>query len=578
MTKAFRISYWTGVFFLFFLSVLCAETAERKVYAFMTIKDYRQACEEAKLVLDRNPQSKQAWEAYIHALARFGEEKQMVSVWENYLKLYPEEEHNRHLLESMAWGVIEKAEHSASPIVRTYALLGAFIGADARGVEILHRNLFDPCASIRAVSLRLVSNLRDADLQEGVFRLFQKERNGNVRLEAIKAVGEMKIQQAQPGLVAIVADGKTRAEEKAAAMESLVRLLETPKEVEIEKLAKSNRAGLRELACQVVAHAGEQSDVFPIIPLLRDHCADVRCAALQVLGLLRVKEWKGSSINELIFPLLDDPSPQVAVTAAWAFTLNDPDQGRKAFGRWLTHQNREVRLMAGAALVSTGSYGYPLLRETFYSTEDPYLKMNLALGLVAQREECQEACEAIYQSLTKEKALWKKEQKGLFRFIAPSKTKHSAAIPNQPEETNQLTRLEVLNVLAVMEDPNAQPAIRNFLQERTWGVSGVAAALLLTEGDELALQHVQELLGDSNNKVRIQAALILALWGRGEGAIKVLQEAYDGADREMKERLLEGIGHIGARSSISFLTKRLKESYQTLRIIAAASLLKCLYH
>jgi HEAT repeat protein len=141
-----------------------------------------------------------------------------------------------------------------------------------------------------------------------------------------------------------------------------------------------------------------------------------------------------------------------------------------------------------------------------------------------------------------------------------------------------LTRLEILNVLAVMDDPRAQPAIKNFLQERTWGVSGLAAALLLTEGDELALQYVQELLGDSSDKVKVQAALILALWGRGEGSINVLQEAYEDADREMKERLLEGIGHVGASSSIPFLTKRLKESYQTLRIVAAASLLKCLYH
>ncbi|NGX42231.1 MAG: hypothetical protein K940chlam7_00508 [Chlamydiae bacterium] len=564
--------------FLLPITILNAETPEKRVYALMTIKDYRQAYEEARQLVEHHPHSKGVWEAYIQALAKFGEEEQMVAAWERFLSLFPEEKENRILLESMAWGVIENGERSSSPIIRTYALLGAFFGQDAKGVEILRKNLRDSNAYIRGIALELSSSLRDNALQEEVLHLFKTERDCHVRLAAIKAVGEMKIRQSQSDLVAIVANDRARAEEKAAAIESLVNLLETPKRSEINKLANSKRAGLRELACQVVAHTGEGRDVDLIIPLLRDCCADVRCTALQVLGLLRINEWEGKPIQELIASQVEDPHPQVAVTATWVLTLNHPEQGQKAFEKWLNHQNRDVRLFAGAALASSGQYGYPFIVDAFRQTGDSYLKMNLALGLISQREECSEACKAIYQSLTNEKERWMWEQKGLFRYIAPSKVKYSVLIPNQPEVTNQLTRLEILNVLAVMEDPNAERGIRNFLQERTWGVTGLAAALLLTEGDEIALQHVQQLLNDSDDKVRVQAALILALWGRGDSAISVLEDFYKGADREMKERLLEGIGHVGSRSSIPFLTDRLKESHQTLRIIVASSLLQCLYH
>ena len=156
--------------------------------------------------------------------------------------------------------------------------------------------------------------------------------------------------------------------------------------------------------------------------------------------------------------------------------------------------------------------------------------------------------------------------------------KHDDMIPNHPEQINQITRLEVLNILAVMKYPQAQNAVRNFLQQRTWGVTGMAAALLLTEGDESAIALVEDLLKDPDKKVKMQAALILSLWGGGEKAIAVLQQGYDTADREMKERILEGVGRIGASSTIPFLVDKLREPYQSLRIIAAAALLECLYH
>ena len=101
---------------------------------------------------------------------------------------------------------------------------------------------------------------------------------------------------------------------------------------------------------------------------------------------------------------------------------------------------------------------------------------------------------------------------------------------------------------------------------------------LIEEGDEEALSMVRELLNDPEQKIRVQAAFILALLGSDPEAVKVLQEAYPNVEREMKVQILEALAHIGAPESIPFLMNILKEPFQVLRVVAASALIQCLNH
>jgi HEAT repeat protein len=296
------------------------------------------------------------------------------------------------------------------------------------------------------------------------------------------------------------------------------------------------------------------------------------------LGRLRITHIDDQPIVATLLQRLSDRDPKVAITAAWLLTINNAELGQKNFDPWLSHQDRDIRLLAASALASTGKYGVPLMRKAFQTTQDPYVRMNLAMGLITQRVDINKACDALYNGLMELHERWMWEEQSGFKVFAPSKVKYDDVIPNNPETVNQLTRLEVLNTLAIMKYPQVQEAVRQFLKEKIWGVTGMASAMLLTEGDESALDIVQQLLQDPDKKVRTQAALILAMWGRGEEAISVLKEAYKDADREMKERILESLGRVGSASTISFLTEKLQEPYQSLRIIAAAALLDCLYN
>lgn len=566
-------------FLLCLFSSICAEDLSpiRRIKCHLLINDLDSACQEARELLGFHPEDSQLWRIYIESLAKAGREKEMMHVRRQYKERFPNQNEDSGLIEQMAWGVITKGSHSSSPQVRLFSLLGSYFGQDARGVAILAEHLRDNNSCLRSASVQLASQLRDAILIDGIWELLQKEKTGDVRLEVIKALGKMKLFESKKYLLAIIAHNEASAEEKEAAIQSLVHLVETAERKEMELLVNSSRAGLRLLACKVIVHCGLKRDTDLLVALLKDHNSEVRTAALHALGMLRINHYNNIPLQEMVQPLSSDLQPVVAITTAWLMTLSAPEQAQILFQQWLQHHNQEIRLLASAALAACGKHGMPYLIQAFHQSSDLLVKGNLALALIGQRSAVGEACDTLFEILTKEtrRLMW--SEVGGFRALVPSTLRFSSE-KEDPEAENYLVRLELFNVLSILQYHKAQDAIVDLLQKQRWGVTGIAAALLLTEGDESSIQVVARLLEHPVAKVRIQAALILSLWGREEKAIRVLQASYADADREMKEKIIEGIGRIGADSSIPFLIERLEESSQTLRILAAAALLQCLYH
>ncbi len=565
---------------LFLFSSLQADVNDsiKKIYAHLTLHDARSATEEASYALTQFPDNHELNKLYIKALSLLHREKELIQFTHNYLEKFPDKKKDRQILEDLSWGVIENASSSNAPLVRIYALLAAFFSNDAKGIQLIQKALLDSNFFLRAAAIKVSSMLNDLKLQTQMIRLINEEPNFTVRLEAIKAVGLMKANLAKNDLERIIADEQMEHEERAAAIESLVNLLDVAKRDEIEALTKSQRVGFRLLACEIVLFQEMKDAIDLIIPLLKDVRREVRRAALETLGFLQIIEFKGVNISELVTPLLKDIDPTVAMTSAFVILLNDKESGQKALKPFFESTNLEERLMASAVLVKAGKHAMPLIFEVFEETKDPFVKMNLSFGLIGQRQNTESACNALYLGLKTQKEPLIFVNVGEFKYLTKSKPQATELIPNEKESMNQLVRLEILNMLSIMKYKDIEVAIKEFLQERSWGISLMASALLLTEGDESAIEHVQNLLKDPSEKVRVQAALILSLWSQGDEALPVLQQAYSSADREMKEKILEGIGRIGSFSSVPFLLDCLKEPFQLLRVIAASSLLQILYH
>ena len=112
-----------------------------------------------------------------------------------------------------------------------------------------------------------------------------EEKVWMVRLEAIKAAGLLRIKELAPRLKALVQNEKTTYEERQLAIASLVEITDEISPDELRALARSNRAGLRHLACMIALHFQMEEGAQEIERLIGDTHPDVRVAALNAFGL-----------------------------------------------------------------------------------------------------------------------------------------------------------------------------------------------------------------------------------------------------------------------------------------------------
>jgi len=96
----------------------------------------------------------------------------------------------------------------------------------------------------------------------------------------------------------------------------------------------------------------------------------------------------------------------------------------------------------------------------------------------------------------------------------------------------------------------------------------------LQEGDDTSLEVVRQLLEDNDPQVRLQACLVLAMYGKDETVLRQLQDAYPGADFDMKLSILEALGSVGGTGSFSFLLGVLREPFPMLRVAGASALIQ----
>ena len=549
------------------------ETAFRRVQAHLLIGDRHSAIHEARQALQNAPDDPLAYEWLIKSLAAAGEDVEMIEVWEKMHAQFKEKANDQDLMEEMCWGILSKGLQAPGLSSQLICLIGAALGHDMKAVPFVLNGLRHTNAHLREIAVELGCHYGDQPLRNEICRMLREESVLDVRLIVIKAIGKLQIEEHLPDLIQCVANPKTGPREKLAAIEAIIMMREKLGKEELEVLASSKRAGLRELACEVIAHLELIEEVSLLIPLMQDPQPEVCAAAIRAWGLLRQPATEG--IKMLAQFSLDS---NVGVTAAWCWMLSDPVAAQMAMLKWLQHDQAQVRALAAAAVATAGPYGTQLAKRVIVESKDPYVRANLAIGLAGQREMCSTVCTVLEECLQNNHDKWMFSDKGIFKTLEKSNLTHKPSIANYPEVMNQTARLELLNLLAILESPHALDAIKVFLKERKWGVTGLAAETLLGEGDESAIELVRELLSDPDKEIRIEAALVLASWGKDNSALPILLEAYPKSDRQLQLKILESLGRIGDKKTLPFLLERLKEPSLMIRMVAASVLLQTLNH
>lgn len=234
---------------------------------------------------------------------------------------------DRYALEILAWGVLKKGDLSSQLNIHLSSLIGASLTRDVRAVPMLVNALRESNALLRLIAVRFTAQYGDGPLQEELKRMLTEEKVWFVRLEVIKAIGQLRIAGLREELKELIADKNTLVEEKAEAIIALVHMYDGVRESDLKELLNSNRAGLRQLACELVSYFDLHNNVKDLAPLLQDASPDVRAHALQTIGLLKVKVGE-----KRLKALMEDSSPMVAITACWVATLQGMEEGIQELG------------------------------------------------------------------------------------------------------------------------------------------------------------------------------------------------------------------------------------------------------
>lgn len=547
---------------------------QREVRAMMILGDERLArgrLEENPAELERN---RELTELYLELLAHMGDEKKLLRAWESYENRFPDATKERFLIETIAWGLITKGTQSDSPQTRAMSLLAAQLSNDSRGVLLLQKALRQEDHLVKTLAVEFASSLRDDLLKEELSGLLLRERFLPTKVAAIKALGLMKAKEVEPTLEKILTDQRASPELRVAALEAIVQLYEKCDCEKVRLMSLSDRAGLRQLACQLIPHCQEPVEESTLERLLNDGNAEVRLHAYQAIALYGDRE----GYRPFFQSRSKEQHPRALISAAFALLLSDEKSGGESLERTLFSTRRDLRVLASGALASTGKRGILWMLKHYQTHKDPLVRLNLSMGLIGQREHSQEAAMELLRSLDalKSRLMWKEE--GFLKYLDISDVAFKSEIPHFPEAMDQTVRLEVLNQVAKLNPNEAADAIKSYLRYRSWGVSGVAAMLLVSEGDQETVEIVRGLLNDEDDTIKIQAALVLGHWVKDATVVGMLQSRYLQANRQIKERILESLARIGSPESIPFLVGCLAESSQNLRIIAAAALIQCINH
>jgi HEAT repeat protein len=549
----------------------------KRIQARLKIGDVAASIAEAKELVKEHPEHPGSYELLIKALAESPDHAQLVASWERFNTLYPRQAQDNRVLETLCWGILKQGKGSSSLSTRIIATIGAALTQDAYALDFLIEGMRDSNGVVRMLAVELASLLSDRPLKNEMIALFRKEKNQEVRLALLKAARKLHLVELKDDLQALIQARHSSAEERALASLALLDFSETIDPMQIYQLSLDKRAGLRELAAQLILKFEMRDQISILSRLVFDPQSEVAVSALKAIGLLRIHKMGEQPITEFLDPLTRNHDPMVGITASWALLLQDRKGGIEAFHSWIFHEKADVRATAAAAIAATGPYGVRAALKYLETATDPYVQLNLARLLIGQRVNCAQACEILDRMVrVHQEPLM--ESEGPFSPIVKSKLTHRPAMPNYPEIVNQTLRLQLLNILAILEYPEALDTLRAFLKTHPYGITGLAAEMYLEQADESAFDFVRQLLQDPDKEVRIEAALVLATWGKDPSVIPVLLEAYHEADRSLKIKILESLGRIGDKSVLPFLVERLKDPSLNFRLIGASVMLQCINH
>lgn len=576
MQKNIKILILGGLFIFFFCS-FSAKEWETRIKYHLILKDFASACHEIDLALKEYPKNRDLLREQIHVYALAGLEKEVLDCSKNYFKSFDNNFEETALLEEVAWCILEQGINNTSPATRLAALQGAGSTRDARAHLYISSAFKDRCALIRAATCKLTSQLSYTEFSPYLLQLAEFDNSASVRKAALEALGALKETRIKTLILRKLKSADVSREERHVMAKTLATLEEKSPGSCFKGLISSKDPVLRCLGAEYAVYTRLKSSQKDLMILLDDKNYNVQIDVLHALAVL----WPQWSCNEKDILKIRDLSyskdRNLSLAACWVLSLCHPQEGLKLLQEKIENYCLHDRMLAIAVACALGLKAVPLLNDVLENKNlDSFAKLNAALALLRLRKENEKAVRWIENFFeTNEQSLGRMEW-GPLKVYVPERLQSESSMPL--EFMDIATKLEIFNLLAIMKAPFVTGALKQCLESRLWGASGIATMVLLSEGEEHESELIEKAMALARTpQLKLQAALVLAFWGKSEEAFAPLLEAYEGAGRDIKERILGALGSIGSEKTVPFLARSLNEPAASLRVQAAASLLQVLY-
>lgn len=543
----------------------------------LILKDYQEACECIAQAISEHPDDQDLRRTLVLVYAAAGLESEMLTAFCQYKDCYSDVNEDTLLLEEVAWCILQNGISNPAPLTRLSALAAAGSARDARSHKFIAQGLTDSCSLVRSTACKVISQIRAIEFVPILAKMAYHDKGILTRLSALETLVSLKVPKAKELIISYSLRPETTREERHLLARFLAIVEEDNPESCFIQLAEGKDYALRALAVEYAVYTRLVDKVTSLIKMLDDPKWEVRASALQALAIFW-PEWKpDDEMIKKVRACADSHEGILAISGAWVLGLCTQQEGINKLNLLTQHPNPQIRVGAVAGLCALGTKGIPSLRYLAYgSGSDPFVKLNAALGLLRLRVEVNSVSREVEGLLTGKMEPISQMDFGFLSGVISAREAPEGELSTELADIAQ--RLEILQLLAILRVPSAYTLLESFLGSRAWGVSGMASLILLSEKNENAVDLVEELLIKARLPgTRLQAALVLAMWGRSDTAVVPLHSAYAGAGKETKERILNALGEIGALTSVPFLMDAIKEPSSSMRIQAASALLKVVY-
>jgi len=549
----------------FLLSLIClpllaaTPVKERFSYA-LFLDDTNQARSLLDELDDNDPTKTDLFFAYLAAFHSIDEMRLLFEKQTSPL--------SKQTLETISWAIIEKNAAASHPRLRIEALLAAAHSHDQKAIPILIRLLKDPNPHVQELALECASHFPDEPIQQLAEEL-TRTAPAPIKLAAAQLLIKQEAPSAKQLIFNMLSDEVFSENDRTLLISALAEMEQSSDWV--AKAFSDKNSNIRQLAASYVLHHPSSELLLALIPLLNDSSSTVRHVTLEALGLWHhlIAE-KDSFLKEKASSLLHSPVNQLSSTAAWMLLRlgEEPQKNLETLSK------NEARILC-SRVIASGTCGLQLAKRLLGQIEDPICQLNLNLYLLSHRVNFDRS---VLKSLLENNVILLGEHnEGIFSWIDETQLAHHPLIPRLPESQDLLIRLRIAAALSYIDNNLTVETIAKMIEDRAWGVTAEAAALLIQEDSPCLEEVLSPLLASPIETVRIQAALLLALMTESQAASDILCEEFDRSSKEGKETLLLGFAALTSDKTIEKLTPLLVDRSPILQTRAAGVLLCSLY-